>query len=121
MQPKQPNIHQAVSTYSTKVKNEGICTSYFHGVDRENFIDGQVFTRSSLETDGNRSSKAVARICNRDISFEVGINLRRMWLKSTEKLFQFLEVCDKKNSMNDTLNPGMKKREVIVFEAVTVL
>jgi hypothetical protein len=23
--------------------------------------------------------------------------------------------------MNDTLNPGMKKREVIVFEAVTVL
>jgi len=85
-----------LSTYRTKVENERICTSYFHGVDRENFIVGQVFTCSILETDRNTSSTAFARICNRDISFEVVINLRRMWLKSTEKLFQFLEVRDKK-------------------------
>jgi hypothetical protein len=86
----------------------------------ENFIFGQVFTCWSLETEGNTSSNAVARICNRDISFEVGINFRRMWLKSTEKLFQFLQFRDKKTSTNDTLNIGMKKRKVYIFEAVAV-
>jgi len=86
----------------------------------ENFNFEQMFTCSSLETDGNTSSNAVARICDRDISFEVVINLRRMLLKNTEKLFQFLEVRDKKTSTNDTQNVGMKKREVIIFEAVAV-
>jgi hypothetical protein len=43
-----------------------------------------------------------------------------MWLKSTEKLFQSLEVRDKKTSTNDKINPRIKKREVIIDEAVAV-